>query len=230
MVEIVESNLRSKLFYGTLAPYYEKFVLSSKKYKEALTRFIEALYIEGDKRVLEAGCGTGIVSFALTRKHRVEVVAFDISTRMLETAEKSLRIHKNLDDILLDRRDLHKVSFYRGNIEDTKELKSLGGRVLTLEEESFDYVVVSGALEYVNLENGVKELAKYLKPEGSLINIGIRDNFYGKALGKVMGFKPYTLGRTIDAFESAGLVSIRELPINSKKLKRLRIAIKGIKE
>ena len=73
------------------------------------------------------------------------------------------------------------------------------------------------------------ELLKYLKPEGSLINIGIRDNFYGKVLGKVMGFKPYKKSRVVDAFENAGLVSMRELPINSKKLKRLRIAIKGIK-
>lgn len=230
MVKTAEPNLRSRLFYGTLAPYYEKFVLSSRKYKEALTEFVKALYIEGEKRVLEAGCGTGIVSFALTKKdNHVEVVAFDVSTKMLEHAERSLRANRNFDDIVFDRRDRYHVDFYRGNIENLKELNSLDGRLLVLEENSFDYVVVSGALEYVNLENGVRELAKYLKPEGILINIGIRDNFFGKALGVAMGFKPYKRSRIVDAFENAGLVSIRELPINSKKLKKLRTAIKGTK-
>lgn len=225
----VKPNLRSRLFYGLLAPVYEKFVISSSRYRDSITKFVEGLSIDGDKRILEAGCGTGIVSFALTRQEKVKVTAFDVSERMLETAKKSLMEHKWLDYILYHKRNGHNVEFYKGNIEDPRELRSLDGRVMQLEENSFDYVIVSGALEYVNLENGINELVKYLRPEGSLINIGIRDNLYGKALGKVMGFKPYSRERIANAFEGAGLATIRELPINSKKLKRLRIAIKGIK-
>ena len=203
MVETLQRlNLRSRFFYDILASRYEKFVLSSRKYKEALTKFVDELFIEGDKKVLEAGCGTGIVSIALTKKPGVKVVAFDISPKMIKVAGNSLRINKNLDDIIFARRDRYNVEFYQGNIEDSRELNSLDGRLLRLKENSFDNVVISGALEYVDLEKGVNELARYLKPEGSLINIGIRDNIYGKGLGVAMGFKPYKKSQIVDAFES----------------------------
>ena len=149
MVEtaVKKPNLRSRLFYGVLAPYYEKFVLSSRRYKEALTKFIDALYIEGDKRILEAGCGTGIVSFALSKKPKVKVVAFDMSRKMLETAQE-IHIDKvGIDYLVFSRRDRYHISFCLGDIRNPKKLEGLDGRVLTLEEESFDYVVVSGAFK-----------------------------------------------------------------------------------
>lgn len=226
---------RSSFIYGPLAKFYERFM--SPRYKAALERFFREFYLgSGKLRILDAGCGTGIISFALSDKSKeISVVAFDQSCDMLKVAEKTKKTRRELD--LLYRRvkssgeykrNYH-VEFYLGNIESPSSLESLDGRVLNLEENSFDYVVVSGALEHVDLDKGVSELVKYVRKEGSLIDLGVRNNFFGKRLGNAYGFKPYSKEDIVDAFEKAGLATIREIPIKEKRLARFRIAIKGIK-
>lgn len=213
-------GLRSDLFYKTLAPLYNQIVIP-KSYRDAIARFFRDVEFNlENKNILDAGCGTGIVSLTLAKCYReAELIGFDKSIEMLHQAEK-LRIengYKNLE-------------FCFGDIEKVNPLRTLDGRVRTVERENFGNVIVSGALEYVNLDLGVRELVKYLIKGGTFYNLSVKNNQSGRRRGKVMGFKPYSKLRVMEALADAGLGNITEIPIYDRKLSRFRTAIKGIKK
>ena len=194
--------------------------MTSKSYREAIARFFKDVEFNlENKEILDAGCGTGVVSLTLAKYHReARIVGFDKSIEMLYQAEKA-RVENGYRNL----------EFCFGDIARVSPLKTLDGRVKTIERESFGNVIVSGALEHVNIELGIRELVKYLAKGGTFYNLSVRDNKPGRRLGKVMGFDPYSKLRVMEAFADAGLGDILEIPIYDRKLSRFRIAIKGIK-
>jgi ubiquinone/menaquinone biosynthesis C-methylase UbiE len=107
-------------------------------------------------RILDAGCGTGLLTLALLRSFRfpVSITSLDLSASSVTATRKAV------DQSDGRRRD---VSYMQGNVLS-----------LPFADNSFDFVVTSGALEYMPLEDGLSELARVISPRGHLLHLPIK--------------------------------------------------------
>jgi ubiquinone/menaquinone biosynthesis C-methylase UbiE len=108
-------------------------------------------------RILDAGCGTGLLTLALLRVLRrpAEIVAVDLSARSLQTARRAV--------FKLKHDPRHKVSFVQAN-----------ALALPFNDDSFDLVVTSGVLEYLPLREGLGEIARVVATGGHLVFLPVR--------------------------------------------------------
>ena len=108
-------------------------------------------------RVLDAGCGTGLLTLAFLRVHErpAEVASIDLSLRSLQTARKAAQ--------KLPKLPRRRVNFAQSN-----------ALALPFADETFDLVLTSGVLEYLPLREGLGELARVLAPGGHLIFVPVR--------------------------------------------------------
>ena len=75
--------------YQTLARYYDSFFEPGylQKLHAAYARLLHAAGVPAGARVLDAGCGTGLLSFAL-HKAGYDVYGLDLSENMVDTARE----------------------------------------------------------------------------------------------------------------------------------------------
>lgn len=146
----MEKSLRqakeSKI-WDTLSDSYDEKNL--KAYEEAYQKSVDLVlkYVKAADRVLEIGCGTGIISFGI-QDHVREVVGTDISAKMIEIAKAKAADQK-----------AENVSFF---VQD--------GYQNQFEDHSFDHVLLFNILYIVKEPDSVlKEAKRLLKPGGLLI-------------------------------------------------------------
>jgi ubiquinone/menaquinone biosynthesis C-methylase UbiE len=125
-------------------------------------------------RVLDAGCGTGLLTLALLRVLRrpAEVTAIDLSHRSLQTARRAVK------KLRPDPR--HKISFVRAN-----------ALALPFADDTFDFVMTSGVLEYLPLREGLGELSRVLAPGGHLFFVPVRPSLATRLLEVMFRFKAH---------------------------------------
>jgi len=105
------------------------------------------------RRVLEVGPGPGEVSERMQRELGVEVVAIDVSERMVELARS-----RGVD----------------AHLGDAQELPFADGE--------FDLVVAAWVLfHYVDLDHGLAEIARVLRPGGRLVAVTNSEEHLGEA-------------------------------------------------
>jgi len=145
-------------------------------YARSIERYLRdnPLPLAAGARVLDAGCGTGLLTLALLRvlKRPAEITAVDLSGRSLQTARRAVRKHAH------DPR--HKISFVRAN-----------ALSLPFPDDSFDLVVTSGVLEYLPLREGLGELARVLAPGGHLFFLPVRPSHATRLLEIMFRFKAH---------------------------------------
>jgi len=122
-------------------------------------------------RILDAGCGTGLLTLALLRSLRcpVSITALDLSAASVTATRKAVV------DSGGRQRD---VSYAQGNLLS-----------LPFADNSFDFVFTSGALEYMPLEDGLNELARVIAPEGHLLHLPIHPSLISTVLEVCFRFK-----------------------------------------
>lgn len=203
----MKKNIQSIIFYNFFGFLYDRFI-TWNGYKKTITHFIQRLSLPNKHlRILDAGCGTGLISFAIAEKYpNAEIVGFDYSSKMIESAE-----------IINKQRKFQNIKFYVGDIENINPLNDLGNNQQVLDIHSFDLIFIAGALEYANFSKGIQELYKFLKLDGTLYNIAVKNNWKGKLLGYFMGFTPYSKTKMIKIFQETGLQKIEEIPFQEKK-------------
>lgn len=104
------------------------------------------------KRVLDAGCGTGIYTEWLLEQGASEVVGVDASEGMLANAREALADHPEHGD---------RVTFHRANLAEPLEF---------LDDDAFDGIVSALVLGYVeNWRSTFREFARVLAPGGFLV-------------------------------------------------------------
>lgn len=104
---------------------------------------VDAVAEGGPARVLDAGCGTGDLSERLQQLLAVDLVALDLSPRMVELAHA------------------RGLKAMRGDIE-----------ALPFADEEFDCVLANRILYHVpNLDKGLAEIARMLRPGGTLVAV-----------------------------------------------------------
>ncbi len=118
-------------------------------FKDRLNVFLQELQsvLPAPARILDYGCGAGVISFAIAEKG-YEVVGVDGATGMIEAAE-------------LDRR--------RNNIDNVSfEVDQSNGKKIS--DNSFDAIVCSSVIEYVEDDKKLLEdLIRIIRPGGWLL-------------------------------------------------------------
>ncbi|MGI9168510.1 MAG: class I SAM-dependent methyltransferase [Pyrinomonadaceae bacterium] len=162
-------------YYDKIARLYD-LTFKLNGYGRSLDQYFAAnpLPISRGARILDAGCGTGLLSLALLRAFRfpVNIIALDLSATSIIEANKALVQSPGR------RRD---VSFTQGNLLS-----------LPFSDDSFDLVVTSGALEYVPLKDGLDEIARVIAPEGHLLHLPCRPTPASTFLEILFRFKSYS--------------------------------------
>src|SRR6266480_5086809 len=161
-------------FYDRIARLYG-FSFKVNGYGRSLDQYLarHPLPVSRGAHILDAGCGTGLLTLALMRSLRfpVNITALDLSARSIRAAKRAVVESKGR------KRD---VIFAQGNV-----------LALPFANESFDLVVTSGALEYVPLEEGFNELARVVAPGGHLLHLPIRPSVASTFLEILFRFKTH---------------------------------------
>ncbi|MEO1485286.1 MAG: bifunctional demethylmenaquinone methyltransferase/2-methoxy-6-polyprenyl-1,4-benzoquinol methylase UbiE [Bacteroidota bacterium] len=112
-------------------------------------RVVQLLKTKKPESILDIATGTGDLAIAMTKTGATKIVGLDISPGMLEVGKYKVS-DKKLDET---------ISMVVGDSEN-----------LDFEDNSFDAVTVAfGVRNFENLEVGLKEIHRVLKPKGSLV-------------------------------------------------------------
>jgi ubiquinone/menaquinone biosynthesis C-methylase UbiE len=168
------SESKAGSFYDSIAGLYN-LTFKFNGYQRSLRRYLKRnpLPLRRGARILDAGSGTGLLTLTLldSLENPSHITAVDLSASSLETARKSVQ------EVVAKR---HTVDFVQGNV-----------LALPFEDDSFDFIVTSGALEYVPLTAGFEELARVLVPRGFLLHLPIKPSLASRVLEIMFHFKAH---------------------------------------
>lgn len=200
----------TSLVYGRIANAYDAF-LTFSGFKRGIENFLDRIEFDlpPKARLLDAGCGTGLLARYLARRFpSAEIVAFDIDRKMLLAMERQVQ-----EQGLTNR----SIIVAEGDLKRPDRLRRLrGGDAIFIPREYFDAVIVSGALEYAPLASTLAALARLLKPGGMFLNIGMRDNPTGAILSLMYRCRPYGTSEMRAACADAGLIDVRALRLRAE--------------
>ena len=109
---------------------------------------VRMLREDNPKRILDVATGTGDFALACLRLNPEEVVGIDISEGMLQIGREKM-----------DRKGISNIQMLVGDSED-----------LPFDSDSFDAIVVGfGVRNFEDLEKGMNEMLRVLRPEGRLL-------------------------------------------------------------
>lgn len=162
-------------FYDRIARLYG-LTFKFNRYGRSMERYLREnpLPLRSQARVLDAGCGTGLLTLALMKSQRrpARITAIDLSGSSIVSARN------NVSEVKFEHR--HEVEFAQANVLS-----------LPFADETFDLIVTSGALEYVSLEEGMSELARVLTSGGYLIHLPVKPSLIGRLLEIMFHFKTH---------------------------------------
>jgi SAM-dependent methyltransferase len=132
--------------------------------EDARVPLVDAVVAAGPNRLLEVGCGWGELAEWIGRATGAEVVAVDLSPRMVELARE-----RGVDARLGDVQDLE------------------------FDDGEFDVVVAAWMLYHVpDLDRGLAEIARVLRPGGTFV-AATNSRFHLIELRELVGSGPSTL-------------------------------------
>ncbi len=170
---------------------HEQFKRQAKWTEDFRSQIYRQINLRNAKRVLEVGCGTGVITNELKQKTSAKITAIDSDENMVEIAEKNvvdvkflaenvekLTMKDNFFDVILCQYLFLWLSNPKIAISEMVRVCKKGGHVVALAEPDY------GAwIEYPELNLGEKHI-EYLKSEGA-------DPFMGRKI--------------LSLFEGAGL-------------------------
>jgi ubiquinone/menaquinone biosynthesis C-methylase UbiE len=161
-------------YYDRIARFYD-LTFKVNGYGRSLDKYFlnHPLPVSRGAKILDAGCGTGLLTLAVVRSIRfpVSITALDLSSTSVAAARKALYYSSGR------KRD---VTFTQGNL-----------LCLPFADESLDLVVTAGALEYVPLADGITELARVIRPGGHLLHLPVHPGLIGVFLEILFRFKSH---------------------------------------
>jgi len=188
---------KTQSFYDRIADVHN-FALKLNGYRRSVAKYLRSLDLElgPDSVVLDAGSGTGIVTMSLLDSgfKPKTVVALDLSFNSLRLSREQFEKKKKYSP----------VEVVHGNII-----------TLPFAENTFDMVMTCGVLEYVNLDDGLKELSRVLKPNGKLVLLPVKAGIVGSMLEILYNFKIHPLNDVKRvSTQYFDIVGNHEFPIN----------------
>ncbi|HEV2801300.1 MAG TPA: methyltransferase domain-containing protein [Pyrinomonadaceae bacterium] len=166
---------RAGSLYDRIARLYD-LTFKFNGYGRSLERYFREhpVPVREGAQILDAGCGTGLLTLALLRTlpRPAHITAIDLSASSLKKARQVV------GEELRGRG--HRVSFLQANLLS-----------LPFADATFDFIATSGALEYVPLRDGIGELARVLKPGGHLFHLPVRPSLASTMLEIMFRFKTH---------------------------------------
>lgn len=162
-------------FYDRIADIHS-LAMKLNGYRRSVARYLRSLDLEidHDSLVLDAGSGTGIVTlgFQSAGFRPKKTIALDLSLNSLKISRDQFR---------KDRRT------------NARNIVPIQGNVLALPfaDATFDLVLSCGVLEYVPLEDGLREMARVMKPGAKLVFIPVKPSLVGSVLEILYKFKTH---------------------------------------
>lgn len=161
-------------FYDKIASLYN-LTFKFNGYGRSLHQYLRThpIPLSADAKILDAGCGTGLLTIALLKALDlpVRITAIDLSGSSIVTAKKAVEENAGRAD---------KVWFTQANV-----------LALPFANNSFDFVVTSGVLEYVPLREGFGELSRVLKRGGYILHLPVRPSPVSRMLEVMFRFKAH---------------------------------------
>lgn len=179
--EIEISETKTRTFYDRIADVHN-LMMSVNGYQHSVAKYLRAsdLNIDENSLVLDAGSGTGVVTLGFYEAgfRPRKTFAVDLSLNSLKIAGDEFQ--KN------ERVDAENVCAVQGNILE-----------LPFADNAFDLILSCGVLEYVSIDDGLREFSRVLKPGANLILIPIKPSLIGSVLEKLYDFKTHSVKETI---------------------------------
>lgn len=170
----VESGGAESL-YDRFADLYD-LTFKFNRYGRSVERYLRscALPLRHGARVLDAGCGTGLLTLALLRvlERPARLSAVDLSVKSLRAAARAVRGARAFPR--------HQISFGQANV-----------LALPFADSTFDLVATSGVLEYVPVGEGLRELARVTAPGGYLFHLPVVPSPASRLLEVIFRFKTH---------------------------------------
>jgi len=176
MVQKVK-KFKTQNFYDRIADVHN-LALKINGYRQSVEKFLKSLDLKVDENslVLDAGSGTGIVTlgFHSAGFRPRKTVTLDLSFNSLKVSREQFEKDKKTDD---------------------KRIAAVQGNVLHLPfaDETFDLVLSCGVLEYVPLDEGLREMSRVLKTGARLVFIPVKPSFVGSVLELLYKFKTHPI-------------------------------------
>lgn len=165
---------KTQSFYDRIADVHN-LALKVNGYRASVAKYLSSLDLKlgPESFVLDGGSGTGIVTLGFQDAgfRPKQTVAFDLSLNSLEIAKEQFRKERR-------KVDAKRISPVQGNI-----------LALPFADETFDLVLTCGVLEYVSLDDGLREMARVLKPGAKLVLIPVKPSLVGAVLELLYKFK-----------------------------------------
>lgn len=167
-------------------------------YRASVAKYLRSLKlnIDKDSLILDAGCGTGIVTLALQdagyRPRRI--AAIDLSFKSLTVAR---------DEFSHQHRLASRTDVVQSNV------------LLTpFPDDTFDLALMCGVLEYTPLDEGLREAARVLKKGAPLVLLPVKPSIVGSVLELLYNFKIHPIKSVRDtASKYFNIVGNHEFPV-----------------
>ena len=174
------SESKTQTFYDRIADVHN-LAMKVNGYRSSVAKYLQSLELNIDKNsfVLDAGSGTGIVTlgFHSAGFRPRKTIALDLSFNSLKVSLE--QFEKD------EKTDACNISLVQGNVLE-----------LPFAQETFDLILTCGVLEYVTLDDGLKEFARVLKTGAKLVLIPVKPSFVGSVLEILYNFKTHSIEET----------------------------------
>lgn len=164
---------KTQHFYDRIADMHE-LMMRVNGYRDSVAKFLSSLelQINDESLVLDAGSGTGLVTkgFYKAKFRPKKTITLDLSLNSLKVSREQFQKDKSII---------------------TNDICPVQGNVLSLPfaDGTFDLILTCGVLEYVSLEDGLKEFSRVMKKGGKLILIPVKPSIIGSVLEFLYNFK-----------------------------------------
>ncbi len=170
-------KFKTQNFYDRIADVHN-LALKINGYRQSVEKYLKSLDLKIDENslVLDAGSGTGIVTlgFHSAGFRPRKTVTLDLSFNSLKVSREQFEKDKKTND---------------------KGIAAVQGNILHLPfaDETFDLVLSCGVLEYVPLDEGLREMSRVLKTGARLVFIPVKPSFVGSVLELLYKFKTHPI-------------------------------------
>lgn len=171
----IQQGKDPKSLYDRFAHLYN-LMFKINRYGHSIERYLNENTppLPDGARILDAGCGTGLLTLALMRalSQPARITAVDLSGSSLAIARRAVG--------QVDFKHDHNVDFVQANV-----------LALPFADDSFQFVMTSGVLEYVPLREGFGELARVVAPGGYLFHLPVKPSVMSRLLEVMFRFKTH---------------------------------------